>query len=81
MLILLVFQFQFNTNNLKQKKGPLKVPFILWIGQTRSAYRDLVVELLEARAYRDTIEQVPGIEPRSSDWKSEVMTVIRYLQI
>ena len=26
-------------------------------------------------------EQVPGIEPRSSDWKSEVITVIRYLQV
>ncbi len=34
------------------------------------------------RAIRTTvgfIEQVPGIEPRSSDWKSEVITVIRYL--
>ena len=30
---------------------------------------------------RPSSEQVPGIEPRSSDWKSEVITVIRYLQL
>lgn len=32
-------------------------------------------------SYEMGAEQVPGIEPRSSDWKSEVITVIRYLQV